>query len=225
MIYRLTGVVTEIFPDAFVLKAGSMEWYLEASATTLSRLPRDGSEVQILTYLHHREDVMQLFGFIDQAEKQTFHGLTSVQGIGPKAAIRILSGISPTEFITALETENVQRLESVPGLGKKTAQKILLALAGKLVIQGESQSAAPRDKNQALFLDMEEALVAMGFERKLIREVLPEQSIHAAKKCGILPQDGEPSYQDVFGVYSELKKAEREQFEGMLLRNCIVQLS
>lgn len=213
MIYRLFGTISHVQKDAFVLRSGDIEWYIEASATTLSRLPRDGKEVGILTHLHHREDQMQLFGFFDAREKEVFEALLSVSGIGPRAAVKILSGIDAESFVVALENEDLGRLESVPGLGKKSAQKILLALTGKLRLESNgptnADTSVPRD-----YAEMEEALVSMGYDRRLVREALPAQA--AATKRSLFGEERS---------IESLEKGERERFEAELLRACIVALS
>ncbi|NCN06024.1 MAG: Holliday junction branch migration protein RuvA [Spirochaetales bacterium] len=224
MIYRLTGTISDILEDGVVLKAGAIEWYIETSKSTLSRLPRDGREVSLLTYLHHREDLMQLFGFFDRKEKELFHSLMGVQGIGPRVALKYLSGITPIEFITAIENEDLGRLELVPGLGKKTAQKILLALAGKLRLeQGDTGLRNDLQRNPTIptaFGELEDALVAMGYDRRLAREVLPETVMDM-----IQAQDGSvQSLQEAVERVKILDKKERDTFESEILRRCIIAL-
>jgi Holliday junction DNA helicase RuvA len=111
-------------------------------------------------WLYHREDQMRLYGFADERRRDTFLELQKVEGIGPKAAIKIMSGISQEDLEKALEAGDVGRLEAVPGLGKKTAQKMVLALKGRIVAESESPGVP------AAHAELVEALVGMGFDRK-----------------------------------------------------------
>lgn len=226
MIYRLTGSVSAIEKDAFVLKTDSIEWYIEASTYTLGRLSRSQGQVSILTYLLHREDQMTLYGFYDAREKEVFNALISVQGIGPKAALKILSGIDPESFVAALELEDIARLEAVPGLGKKTAQKILLALTGKLSLRQEQDASGARSE-QSLLPDLEEALIQMGYDRRQVRESLPLELLKLWEKSPFAPEmeRGSRDSRAIAEALSKLPKPEREKLEAELLRACILALS
>lgn len=119
-----------------------------------------GGETRVFTWLAHTDKDMRLFGFADERRRATFLELQKVEGIGPKAALRIMGGISQTELERALTAGDLERLERVPGLGKKTAQKMVLALKGKLV-QGRGEAAAP-----SRFAELASALIDMGYDRK-----------------------------------------------------------
>jgi Holliday junction DNA helicase RuvA len=134
----IRGVVTHIGADSLYLENHGMEWEMEVSSTTLTQVPRDGKEVRIYTYLQHKDDMMKLYGFITPAEKRLFISLTSVSGVGPKLALKMLSGMKADELIVCLDREDVDNLCRIPGLGKKTAQKIILQLRGKLTGDDEA---------------------------------------------------------------------------------------
>ena len=158
MIHSLTGTVSGGDENTLLIKTeGGIEWMLQISTTTASALPRQGNEVRILTYLHHREDQMMLFGFGTAEERSVFFDLLKVSGIGTRQALRILSGMSVSELVRSLDSEDVDSLARVPGLGKKTAQKILLTLRGKLSLATE-RGEEPAD-------EIVSALVEMGFDR------------------------------------------------------------
>lgn len=156
----IKGVVTHIGAENLYLENGGIEWEMEASSMTLAKLPRGGQEVRVYTYLQHKEDLMKLYGFINPAEKRLFISLISVSGVGPKLALKILSGMKPEELAVSLDREDVDNLSRIPGLGKKTAQKIILALRGKLTTDDEA-ALAPSGGNELV-----EALAAMGFDKK-----------------------------------------------------------
>ena len=124
------------------------------------------SECKVFTWLYHREDQMRLFGFIDERRRAAFLELLKVEGIGPRAALKILGGIRQDDLERALEEGDLARLEAVPGLGKKTAQKMLLAMKGKLVHTPATSAAA------SPYGDLIEALAAMGYDKRAAAEAI-----------------------------------------------------
>jgi Holliday junction DNA helicase RuvA len=122
-------------------------------------LPEPGLRVRIFTYLHHKEDVLKLFGFHSADERSLFLELIKVDGIGPKQAVKILSGASSQNLINALETGNVDYLSTIPGIGKKTAQKMILSLKNILTSADDIRQPGPNEH-------LVEALCAMGYDRK-----------------------------------------------------------
>ena len=159
MINSLKGRITGKEAGRFYLENNGVEWEIESSFTSISSLPAEGEELRIYTYLYHREDAMRLFGFITEKERFLFLDLMKVNGIGPKQALRILSGTTVESFSRILESEDVDNLKRIPGLGLKTAQKIILTLKGKLTFRGESESS---EQSSDLVLALED----MGFDRK-----------------------------------------------------------
>jgi len=160
MINSLHGTLTYKGLNEICLESGSIEWSITVSERTARDLPGPGNQVRVYTFLHHREDQMILFGFARVEERYLFHDLLRVSGIGPKQAVRILSGMSVEEIIKCLDADDVDALSRVPGLGKKTAQKIILTLRGRLTAQkGE-------DEEPAAFSEIVTALADMGFDRQ-----------------------------------------------------------
>lgn len=161
MFNSFTGTVTQKGPEGFCLQTAGIEWAFLASPHASSQL-KIGQRAKVLCYLQHKEDGMALFGFISEEERSLFLNLLKVEGIGPKAAIKMLGGLSPAEFIAALEAESIETLSRAPGLGKKTAQKVILALKGKLVLGPAETAAADLGPDAELAL----SLSAMGFDKK-----------------------------------------------------------
>lgn len=168
MYNSLTGKITEKGLNHICLQVGGVEWILYVSINSLDKF-NIGDDVRVFTYLQHKEDGMTLFGFATKDERVLFLDLIKVNGVGAKAAQKILSGIKPGEFIRCLEDEDVDRLTKVPGLGKKTAQKIVLALKGKLKLEDDVVKESTRDSVDKEILD---SLVAMGFDKKKAQKVL-----------------------------------------------------
>jgi Holliday junction DNA helicase RuvA len=159
MFNSIRGTITEKLPSSVYILTGGIEWDITMPASDIGALPDIGSDCKIWTYLCHREDAMLVFGFENKDRRRAFYELLKVDGIGPKAAIKILGGISQGELESALERGDVARLEAVPGLGKKTAQKMILALKGKIVRASDKSSVSP-------FNELADALVEMGYEKR-----------------------------------------------------------
>ena len=160
-----------------ILTASGLEYSLECSqntiSTILSKTPEERNNLRIYTYLAVREDAMLLYGFADTAERNCFLQLITVNGIGAKGAIKILSSVTVPEFIRMLDTQDVKRLAKIPGVGQKTGQKLILQLRNVLVMQKEDEtasSAPQRKRASGEFDDIVDAFVEMGHDRKRVRE-------------------------------------------------------
>jgi Holliday junction DNA helicase RuvA len=164
MFNSIQGIITGKKADSVFVVTGGVEWEISMPAADAGSLPA-GEEGRVFTWLYHREDQMRLFGFSSDLRRNTFLELLKVEGIGPKAAVRIMSGISQEDLERALEMEDLARLELVPGLGKKTAQKMILALKGKIARPLPEASSSP-------YGELAEALVQMGYDRRAAEAAL-----------------------------------------------------
>ena len=164
MFNSIFGVITEKTQDKICLLSGPIEWDITIPATDMAKMAPLGENQKIFTWLYHREDLVKLYGFVTEERRLTFLELLKVDGIGPKAAVKIMGGIGQEELENALETEDLARLEVVPGLGKKTAQKMILALKGKIV---KTKAAI-----ETPYGDLVEALAGMGYDRRAAAEAL-----------------------------------------------------
>ena len=131
MIARLRGRAVANTRDGLVLDVGGVG-YLVAATPTAVRKADGADEVSLHTYLHVREDALQLYGFAESAERELFLQLLSVNGIGPKVALAIVSGSAPAELRRAIVLGDAARFQAIPGIGKKTAERIVLELKEKL---------------------------------------------------------------------------------------------
>src|SRR5881397_1687589 len=180
MISRLRGEVVTRSPTGVVLDVGGVG-YLVNPTDSARRKAEPGGEVVLETYLHVREDVLQLFGFAEPAERELFELLLSVQGVGPKVALAIVSGSTPDELRRAIALDDTARFEAIPGIGKKTAQRVVLELKEKL----GSAVDVPAPVTDLVARD---ALVELGYsvadaERALAAvdpELSPEQRVREA---------------------------------------------
>src|SRR5579864_7337789 len=139
MITRLRGKAVASTPDGLVIDVGGVG-YLVAATPSAVRKANGAEEVVVETYLHVREDIMQLYGFADREERELFVQLLTVNGVGPKVALAIVSGSPAAELRRAIVREDTARFQAIPGIGKKTAERIVLELKEKV---GATDASAP----------------------------------------------------------------------------------
>ena len=154
MIARLRGKAVASTPEGLLLDVGGVG-YLVAATPSAVRNATGGGEVTVETYLHVREDAMQLYGFADRAERELFVQLLTVNGVGPKVALAIVSGSPADELRRAIVREDTARFTAIPGIGKKTAERIVLELKEKL---GAIETVVPGGDRIA-----RDALVELGW--------------------------------------------------------------
>jgi holliday junction DNA helicase RuvA len=181
VISRLRGTVAARTSAGIVVDVGGVGYLVAATPRVPARV---GEETTIETYLHVREDTLQLYGFASADERELFELLLGVSGVGPKVALAIVSGSTPEELRRAIVRDDTARFEAIPGIGRKTAQRVVLELKEKLAAGVPTPSAA--DGSGSLLA--REALVELGWsvidaERALsgVDEALPvEEQVRAA---------------------------------------------
>jgi Holliday junction DNA helicase RuvA len=156
MIARLRGTPTGRRADGLVLDVGGVGYLVQATPSAL-RHAAGGGEVTLETYLHVREDALQLYGFAEPAERELFELLLGVSGVGPKVALAIVSGSPPAELRRAIALDDTARFEAIPGIGRKTAQRVVLELKEKL------GSGVPEAAGSAPHVVARDALVELGY--------------------------------------------------------------
>jgi Holliday junction DNA helicase RuvA len=163
MIARLSGILAEINADTAIVDVGGVGYLIHASARTLDVLGPIGGEILILTELQVREDAWTLFGFGSQVERDSFRALTSVQGVGGRLALAILSVLSPDELARAVSQGDKAMIGRANGVGPKLAARIANELQGKLGVAGLGASLAPAARGGAAS-DAMSALANLGFK-------------------------------------------------------------
>jgi len=128
----LRGRILDKQPPWLLLDVNGVGYEIEASMNTFYKLPEVGAELGLHTHFVVREDAQLLYGFADQQEKQLFRSLIKVNGVGPKMALGILSGISAEAFIRTVHNEDTTALVRVPGVGKKTAERLIVEMKDRL---------------------------------------------------------------------------------------------
>ncbi|HWN22890.1 MAG TPA: Holliday junction branch migration protein RuvA [Gaiellaceae bacterium] len=171
MISRLRGVPVGRGADGLVLEVGGVGYLVAASAAALRKADGAG-EVVVETYLHVREDALQLYGFADPSERELFTQLLTVNGVGPKVALAIVSGSSSGELRRAIALEDVARFQAIPGIGKKTAERIVLELKGKLGTEDVTPISVA--SGTPAHLTARDALVELGYSVLEAEQALAE---------------------------------------------------
>lgn len=170
MIYNVNGTLTYTEPTFAVVECGGVGFKCFVSMNTLKDLSSVGTRVNLFTYMSVREDAMDLFGFSTQAELQAFKLLITVSGVGPKAAIAILSVLSPDRLSIAVSSGDVKSIQAANGVGKKTAERVVLELKDKMVGVGSASAASVVEGIQSVAASSNaqeavEVLVSLGFNQ------------------------------------------------------------
>lgn len=170
MISYIKGELAEVLGDTVVLEAGSIGYNIRIPLSLFDSLPVRGSVVKLYTYLQVKEDGMSLFGFPSRADLDIFKLLLGVNGVGPKAALGILSALAPDDLRMAVISDDAKAIAKAPGVGAKTAQRIILDLKDKMKLEDmlfiqEDAFTAVSDTSGAGYLVREAVagLVALGY--------------------------------------------------------------
>lgn len=168
MFNSLTGIVTGKFSQKLFLENNGIEWEIIVPDISLNKISNLGESAKVYTWLQHTENLMNLYGFYSMEDRNLFFDLIKVEGIGPKAAIKIMSNVESRDLANILETEDLNTLQKIPGVGKKTAAKILLQLKGKLSLTELETSHV----KVPAFNDVILSLTEMGYDKKRVEEVV-----------------------------------------------------
>jgi Holliday junction DNA helicase RuvA len=189
MYNAISGTLCHKSLDLIRVDNNGIEWEFSVPSRSVGAFGMIGDRVRVLCWLLHREDQLRLFGFPTEAERSVFIELLSVDGIGPKQALKILGGIGAEDLERALDAEDLARLEAIPGLGKKTAQKLVFSLKGKLpsVVRQGSEAQEPH-------ADIIRALAEMGYDRKRAADIIRQLAL----ELGNLPVKTDDRERELF---------------------------
>ena len=193
MIARLRGTVVDKSPNRVVIDVGGVGYSVQIPLSTFYPLGDTGSDVVLRVHTHVREDVIALYGFATPLEHDLFERLIAINGVGPKLALAVLSGIEPSELIRAVRDQDVVRLTKIPGVGKKTAERIGLEMRDRLPAASEGEPDVPAAPDQ-LRADVLSALMNLGYQPAAAEKALDkvrsgdaeasfEQTLRAALKA------------------------------------------
>jgi len=179
-IYYLKGMVTEIDTNLVVIDCGGVGYECNTSNYTISQV-RQGTEQKLYVYCSIREDALELFGFSSKEEKTCFEQLISVSGVGPKAALSILSVTTPGGFRSAIASGNEKALTAASGVGKKLAQRVLLELKDKIgfdsVLEEANSQSFSTGASNGNEREAAEALSSLGYSASEIANVLKKLDV------------------------------------------------
>ncbi|WP_412100629.1 Holliday junction branch migration protein RuvA [Corynebacterium aurimucosum] len=188
MIASLRGTVLDIQLDHAVLECAGVGYKVLATPAMLGTLQR-GEEARVMTTLVVKEDSMTLYGFTSQDDRDMFHVLQTVSGLGPKLALAALSVMSAGDLAQAIAGEEAARLQKIPGVGKRVAQRLILELKDKVKAfaptEGADLSAAVPAAAGPVVEDVVEALIGLGFTDKMARPVV--ESVVAEQPDAVTP--------------------------------------
>lgn len=177
MIGRIAGILIEKQPPELMVDVNGVGYEITAPMTTFYRLPAVSESVALFTHLTIRDDAHLLYGFYDKTERTLFRTLIKVNGVGPKMALAILSGIESDEFVRCVESNDIATLVRVPGVGKKTAERLIIEMRDKLKHLDIAPALTPASglsegdgsgvellNERGVRSDAEGALVALGYK-------------------------------------------------------------
>lgn len=174
MIDSIKGTLVKKNPTSVIIDVGGIRLGIPITLATFEKIPDPNQPVELMTYLHVREDIMELYGFYDDHERDLFMQLNSISGIGPRSAMNILSGTDPIEFKKKIIDSDVASLTSIPGIGTKTAKRIIVELKDKFTDQDIGSDldfllvSGDKDKID----DVTKVLISLGYKRSAINQVI-----------------------------------------------------
>ena len=182
MIGRIQGKILEKIPPHILVDCNGVGYEIEVPMTTFYDLPEVGREVVLLTHFLVREDAQLLFGFATDQERIIFRKLLKVNGIGAKASLSILGGMTVNELTHSIQTQDVNSLTKIPGIGKKTAERLILELKDKF---SDTEFASSKNQGSSELSDIQNALLALGYNQKDILTVTKDLNENVKVNDGI----------------------------------------
>ena len=169
MIAHLRGRLISKSPQYAVVEAGGVGYEILISIPSFTALPAEGADVAFHIHMHVREDTLALYGFSDRGEKRIFERLITVNGVGPRLAITVLSGLSTERLVAAIRGQDHATLTQIPGVGKKLAERLVVELKDKLE---DMASASQQNEAGPLADDVLSALVNLGYQRPVVQKAI-----------------------------------------------------
>ena len=194
MFSYIKGTLEEYWEDTVVIESGGIGWNIHVPLSVLDRLPHVGEQMKVYTSFQVKEDSMTLYGFLSRQDLKMFNQLLGVNGIGPKAALGILSSLTPDDLRMAIIAEDAKAIAKAPGIGPKTAKRVILDLKDKISLDdvlplqfaggpAEANVAAAASGVDGAGKEAIEALVALGYSpteaTKAVRQVEIKEGMNA----------------------------------------------
>ena len=177
LIDSISGIVFIKQPTRLVVDIGGIRFQVNISISCYESLPEESEQIEILTFLHVKDDILDLYGFKDLSERSLFKYLNMISGIGPRSAMNILSGTNPEEFKNQIVAGDVKSLTVIPGIGAKTAKRIIVELKEKF----EADKNVKDDlgfiddtSDSDLIKNVRNALQSLGYKSSQINNTMKE---------------------------------------------------
>ena len=182
MIDRIQGTILEKQPPALVIVAANIGYEVICPMSVFYNLPDINTTITLFTHFVVREDAQLLYGFTTKEERQIFRKIISINGVGPKVALAILSTINITDFINCIKSQEVNLLTKVPGIGKKTAERLLMELKDKIAkcldfneqITVTAAKTTNYDNNSFIISEALQALVSLGYKKQEAEKIVTQ---------------------------------------------------
>lgn len=172
MIARLEGELLDKQAPCVLIDVNGVGYEVNVSLNTLVSLPEIGANLALLTHFVVREDAQTLYGFISSRERELFRALIKVNGVGPKMALGILSGMTVDEFSTAVFSEDIGLLIKLPGVGKKTAERLVIEMRDIIDSVGLTSAIDSSNENKDVRLEAEGALISLGYKQQDVSKIM-----------------------------------------------------
>lgn len=187
LINSINGFLFSKSPTEAIVDIGGIRFKLHITVATYEVLPKKGDSVEILTHLHVKEDILDLYGFKDGDERELFFNLNLISGIGPRSAMNILSGTNPMEFKSRIIDGDVKSLTVIPGIGAKTAKRIIVELKEKFetdVIDKNDLGLVDNGDNK-IIKDAANALQSLGYKSNQVNKILKDLELSGELSGGL----------------------------------------
>ena len=187
LINSINGVLFSKSPTEAIIDIGGIRFKIHITVATYEVLPKEGDSVDILTHLHVKEDILDLYGFKDGDERELFFNLNLISGIGPRSAMNILSGTNPMEFKSRIIDGDVKSLTVIPGIGAKTAKRIIVELKEKFetdVIDKNDLGLVDNGDNK-IIKDAANALQSLGYKSNQVNKILKDLELSGELSGGL----------------------------------------
>lgn len=179
MFEYISGKLAGSTLDQAIIDVNGIGYQLEIPGSTAQQMPHNGETVKLFTHFHVREDSQKLYGFYTDNEREVFKHLISINKVGPKVALNILSGMSVADLVRSVQTQDSSRFKAVSGIGPKTAQRLVLELKGKLKIETVATpvSAGAQDVKGQVHIsqarsDAFDGMLALGYNEMQVVDAL-----------------------------------------------------
>ncbi len=174
MIASITGILQRKSSDHAVVDVGGVGYKAWLSSQALGGLPSTGESVSLLCHTNVREDAIQLFGFVEETERQAFELLITVSGVGPKLALMVLSGMAVQQLVRAIVESDHARLRAISGVGKRTAERLVVELKDRFAELSLTLAAvdSPVGRSTPAEAEAAQALVGLGYKRALAERAI-----------------------------------------------------